>query len=226
MVARARIGVLLAAVAVTGCYDLERLDPGPESYFLLIDDFEDGDDEPSASQFSSWRADPFNADYEHIVVKVIPGGYSEYAFTGEFTFEYPGAKYSGMNLGVTGASLDPVDARVYESFHFSARAEPGDRPFPELTDFYVQLGCSDAPPKGLVKGPFWIQQNVELTSDWQTYELSLDAFSEPNHVPPAIKGGVPACRAVVDSVRLTVAMPLGAGESATGSLSIDDVYFK
>lgn len=227
MVARGPACVLALTLAVGGCYDLERLDPGPETYHLLIDDFEDGDNLPSATEFSDWRAFPFKEEYDRAVeLELTEGNGSDFAYVGDFELRYPvGGGISGISLGISGATRDPVDARVFRKFHFSARLLP-DTPFPEATEFYVQLGCDGAPPLGTLQAPFFVQQNVPRSSDWITLELSLDAFGEPDHDPPKIKGGTPACLAVVDSIRFTVSTYLAPTEVLTFLLFIDDVYFE
>jgi hypothetical protein len=224
VVTRSRASVLAAAVAVAGCYDLERLDPGPESHYLLIDDFEDGDGEPSASHFGTWRAYPFNPDFDVAdPPEVVDGNDSYFALRGEFHFTGNQA-YNGMSLG-PGTTDTPIEARVFESIHLSARFVPEDGPFPQLTDYYVQLGCTDV--RFTNPGPYFIHQNIELTNDWQTLVLPLDSFGEPTDLPPRIKGGPPACLAMVDFVRITVATKPSSGEPPiTGSLYIDDVFFE
>jgi hypothetical protein len=227
-VVRVRASLLVLSVAISGCYDLEHLDPGPKSQYLLIDDFEDRDGYPSASQFGSWRARGFNADNNPDLVQrldvLLADG--DYALLGEFNFIDPGnANNTGVDLGVSDAGSDPVDARVFRSFHFSARGVPAGPPLPTLTRYYVQLGCDGAPARPGWGSPFWIQHNVRLSPDWQAQSLSLDAFAELGSEDPKIEGGAAACLAVVDSVRFNVATVLSDGASVTGSLYIDDVYF-
>jgi hypothetical protein len=202
----------------------------------LIDDFEDGDNVPSASQFGSWRASGFSADNNPELVQALEVVYvtdsvatdSVFAFLGKFKFIYPGSPITtGVNLFVPHATHELLDARVFRSFHFSARFVPeGPQPFPALTRYYVQLGCDGAPGRpGKVK-PFWVQHNVTLTPDWQAQSLSLDAFAELGSEDPKIDGGAQACLAIVDTVRFNVATVLGEGDSVIGSLYIDDVYFE
>lgn len=224
---RGHVTLLAAAVAVAGCYDLERLDPGPESHYLLIDDFEDGNGVPSASQFGSWRAAPFITGYDHPEeLDVLEANDSAYALRAEFRLDYPNSDaYSGVSVGVFDAR-ELLEGRVFQTFHFSARFVPST-PFPDVTEYYVQFGCAGAPHVPGVDGPFWIEHNVDIGPEWQAQSLSVGAFGLPSNVGPLIEGGPPACLAVVDNIRFTVSTKLDAlDEPVSASLYIDDVYFE
>jgi hypothetical protein len=215
---------------------METLDPGPASPYLLIDNFEDTEQDPyklaSAVQFKgAWKGYPFNADNNPNLVESlefvdVDGNTSRYALAGRFRFIDPGNRdFTGVNVGVTDAR-PLLDARFFEAIHLSIRFDQGSTPFPTNTHFYVQLGCDSAPALGTETSPFWVHAGLDnLTNDWKSLRLPISNFSEPQESSGRIAGGAAACLARVDSVRITVATHLALEDPVTGNLYLDDIYF-
>jgi hypothetical protein len=227
MVERTRATYCVALLALAGCYDLERLDPGPERPYLLIDDFEDGDAEPSAPSFENWMALPFKSGDEAstsiaIVDSDLDGGL---ALLGEFVFDDLNGDFTGASLGI-GNARNPLDVRRYRAIHVTWRFQPGPLALPPTTRFYAELQCNAAPPLGDVQSPFWVQLAMPVSSDWKALRLDLAFFNEPTPEQPRIAGGPKACLATVDAIRFTIATSLGTLSPRGGSVYIDDVYFE
>jgi hypothetical protein len=234
VVKRLRCALLLASFGAAGCYDMEKLDEGSTSSYLLIDDFEDAAEDSrglaSAAQFhGSWRGVPFNSDGDpQDGVDFVAGDTSDYALRGRFTFADPGnIDFTGVNVGVSDAR-PLLDARAFEAIHFSIRFDFGGTPFPGITHFYVQLGCDSAPPLGNELGPFWVHEGIDdVSNDWKTMRIFIENFHEPAEQGARIDGGAAACLPRIDSVRFTVATHLTAQDNpVTGTLYLDDVFFE
>jgi hypothetical protein len=227
MVMRARVVVSLAGIALVSCYDLERLDPGPKTPHLLVDDFEDGDAVPRVASFENWKASPFKKGPEattsgDVVESDLDGGF---ALLGEFVFSNPpNSDFTGGSLGI-GNARNPPDVRQYRAIHVTARFQPGAL-LPSNTRFYAELQCNAAPPLGNVQGPFYVQLAMPVTSDWKALRLDLDRFNEPTPEQPLIAGGRPACLATVDAIRFTISTNLAGLTPRGGSFYIDDVSFE
>jgi hypothetical protein len=234
VVGRARTATVVGALALAGCYDMEALDPGPASPYLLIDDFEDAPDDPyklaSAAQFKgAWKAYPFNADNNPGLtesLEFVGGNTGGFALAGRFRFIDPNNQdFTGVNVGVTDAR-PLLDARFFEAIQVSIRFDQGSTPFPTNTHFYVQLGCDSAPALGTETSPFWVHAGLDdVTNDWKTLRVPISNFSEPQESSGRIDGGAAACLARVDSVRITVATHMRLEDPVTGSLYLDDVSF-
>jgi len=231
MVASTRFAASLAVVVLTGCYDLERLDPGPKSPRLVIDDFEDGNLSPEVPGFGTWRVYPFKWEpdpdrpEDDPRLEFVTGLDGGLALAGEFTFKYPGSEvYTGFSIGTAGDPRNPYDVRGYRAMHLTTRFEQGVPPLPGTARIYVQIGCDSAPPLGDVTGPFFVNSFMDFNSDWHT--LELDYFSELISEPKRIDGDASACLAVVDSIRFTVSTTVAPGARAQGTFHIDDVYFE
>jgi hypothetical protein len=223
-----RLAISLSLVLVAGCYDLERLDPGPKSSVLPIDDFEDGDPIPNASFDTWWKALPFNwGQNPPPVPSVAPPGFeSNYALRGTFEWHYPlNHDFTGVSLGVSDARPH-LDVNRYRALHVSARFDPGASEFNGTTRFYADLGCESVPTSGNVTGAYVTQLMDEMSNDWQSFVLELPGFQEPTSDPPHIVGGARTCLADLDGIRFTVGTNLEAGDVVSGTLYIDDVYFE
>ncbi|HEX6275515.1 MAG TPA: hypothetical protein VFZ53_20885 [Polyangiaceae bacterium] len=235
MVRLAYATMLLSALG--GCYDMERLDPGPAHPYLLVDDFEDAADVQdgmlaAATQFrDQWMVKSFNADNNPIQELVtrfefVEGSASEYALLAEVRLIDPGnGRFTGVNVGVSDAS-PLLDARRFEAIHFAIRFDDGGTQFPPLTNFYVQLGCDSAPT--LQGGPpLWVNAGIDnVSNDWQTRHVRMANFREPAEEPYEIDGGAEACLARVDSVRFTLSTIMGGLEPVTGRIYLDDIDFE
>ena len=236
MVTRACGALTLSLVGLAGCYDLERLDPGPRSPYLLVDDFEldpeDTEDDrwlPDVPGFGRWSVLPFKPGpgASHAISIVEPGFDSEYSLLGEFLFADPGnGVFTGASLGIVGPRVQ-LDVRQYRAIHVAASFDSGTTSFPDNTRFYAELTCSSALPLGNVTVPFFVQRSMGLvTSDWKALRLDLDQFVEPSPEEPLIAGGPRACLSAVDAIRFTISTSLGGRPPVGGSFFIDDVYFE
>lgn len=223
----ARVAVSLSLALSAGCYDLERLDPGPKASVLPIDDFEDGDRQPNANFDSWWRALPFNWGLNPPPeIAVAPSGFeSSYALQGTFEFRYPSHEFMGVSLGISDARPH-LDVNRYRALHVTARFDPGASVFNATTRIYADLGCESVPTNDNITGAYVTHVMRDMSADWQSFVLELAGFGEPTSDPPRIVGGPRACLAELDGIRFTVGTNLATDEVVSGTLYIDDVYFE
>ena len=162
----ARIVVIAAAVALGGCYDMSTLDPGTEGGTLLVDDFEDGTEMPSIPNFQSWKIYPFMSG-EGVVSDDLdfdtPGSNDTHALRGDFVFKPVGGVFTGASLGIQSPRV-LLDARKFRALYVSARFDSGGVALPGNARFYADLNCNSAPPLGNVTKPFWVSDNIEVTT--------------------------------------------------------------
>jgi hypothetical protein len=223
MVRIARLAVVLGTLS--GCYDMERLEAAPAPGYLLVDDFEDGDELPNIANFGRWSALPFKpvAGASTGISIVAPGASDMRALLGDFVLADPGGgDVTGASLGII-ASRVPLDVRRFRALYVTARVE-SETPLPGNARVYADLNCNSAPPLGTVTKPFWVTKNMPVATDWR--ELRLEGFEELGTEPARIAGGSEACLAVVDGIRFTVAMSLPDDQPVRVRLFIDDVYFE
>jgi hypothetical protein len=198
----------IALIALAGCYDLERLDPGPENPYLLVDDFEEDDTGSNLHGFGPWTVFPFNwQNSPEPTIEHTRGLTSDGALVGEFVANHPGNdRYTGVSLGIT-STRPLLDVRRYRALHVTTRFIPDAATLPETTRFYGELNCNSAPPVGTVS-ELYVGHVMPVTNDWQQFRLDIEEFSELNTEPPKIAGGPPSCLPLVDGIRFTVSTNL------------------
>ena len=219
------LSMLPALLGTSGCFDVHGADPGP----WVIDDFEDGDLKPADANLGPWTCYTFNPSGGACSVGLDPGNESLYSLFLQFTIVDPpdGLGQQGGAVLQTVLSATPENLARFGEIVFSAKLVSGNPPLLSTTQLRVQLFCSTvAADDGTGPGDLYVIQPVTFTGAWQTFSLAVASFGSPPFLTEHPLGGPTACLQHVDSVQFTVAPLLSDGQSATGRLDVDDVYFQ
>jgi len=217
---------LLLLTTTVGCFDVEQVDPCAGTTPFLVDDFED-DDVLASPPFERWSCSGFNPDGNPQAVNdcgKISRDEENEAFMGDFTLtdvENELQEFTGASLSTS--STRTFDLGCYRAIGLSAKFVPGNPPPP--AKYYVELTCQSATSGG-TPGPYSVIREIDLTSSWLRFPLSLSNFRQPTWQTNALDGGEKACLARVDGVGLLLSTNLGDGDTGSGVLYIDDVLFE
>jgi hypothetical protein len=219
------IATLLLGTLAAGCSDVA---PGNSKPYV-IDDFDDGDILPAASEFDAWTCASFNPDSNRTYeCGQGPGFDSAFSAFLDFTITDPpdGAQQNGGASLLTFANK-PVDFTGFEQIDFSVMLESQTPPLPSSARLYLELGCSTAAgDQGQVPGDLYLFQAVDYGAVWNARELPLADFGPPPWRVEHIAGGAAGCLARVDSIRFTVDADLPDAQIGRGLLRVDDVRLR
>ena len=236
-----KIAGLLAAIAsLSGCFDVTTVNVGDDAGSatssrkngpaLLIDDFEDGNRDPSDTQFWHWQCYSYNSPgtpQANCYVST-PGSYSNYAYSVDF--ELADSKngildYPGMVLQTQ--TMAPVDFSMYANIVFSARLVPRDTPLPEPVTVRISLNCSTVTQTvEPYSGVYSIGNAVQPTSYWQSFKLALSTFIQFDWNKKLVPIDERACSTLVDGIRFEYPAELADGDSTAATFAIDNVYLQ
>ena len=224
-VARAAGTLIGCALAVSGCFDVRMVDPGP----LVIDDFDDGDLAPALASFDSWDCYSFNAPGASIDCDLVQGtDNSPFALYLDFRVDDPTdgkQQHGGAALASWGRA--PVDINPYQDLVFSAMLASGTPALPSDARLYVELGCSSAAGEdGSRPGDFYVLASADYKNYWQPFRIDVTSLGQPPWVVNKIEGGPARCRQLIDSIRFTVDAHLADGQSGQAVLTIDGIYLQ
>ena len=215
----ASLAGLGASLQVLACFDVEQV----EVSGLLIDDFEDGDQEPVSAHFAVWNCYPFQTDAAWPTCEAIaPGFRGGRAEALVFKLEDPPEGVEQSSVGV-GLGLFPpvgtVDLSSWRRLRFMARFEASNPASTDGTRLWIRLPCDtvDHPP-----GPagFSVQHAVEVGRDWSAFAPAWDEFEQPSFQKTPIYP--PDCVRRVDQVEFQIQLIDGQA----GTLTLDDVYLE
>jgi hypothetical protein len=218
----ALFGIAVALVA-TSCFDAPKVDPG----VLMIDNFDEGAF-PVDSTFLPWQCFLFNAD-----------GQQTYSCAYD-TATYDGSKYSLRldfkvadpmnNIGDRGgASLVTYapfglyqDVTDFATLGFDVRVQSGSPALPIGAAINVVLGCSTLAEE-IASNRYVVQNwNIDPSGGWGAGAISFANFGSPPGTGPSVTD----CLRRVDQVAFQVSTGLADGQSAAGTLNIDNIYLK
>lgn len=226
------IGFVLPALALSACFDVQKVDPGKGVF--VISDFEKGDAVPNTDLFDRWFCLTFNPDLGQDPAQTVtcgveehPGDQSQFGLMARFMLhnDAPNVQYAGMSL-LTLADGAAVDFNGYQDLFFNLKVDFGDPP-PPMAQVDVQLGCSSvaAQDPNSNQEYFDLFHTITITapSTWSSFRLPLSTFMQRMDETNLIKGGPKACLALVDNIRFEVNGQFTQGLSGSGTLHIDDV---
>ena len=220
-----RLGLVLAgALALAGCFDLQKIDPGQR----IVDDF--AGPSPTWARFQAWVCDSTTGDEPGTpagdggmamagpvtCAPESPGDGDAYALRAEFQLtdpadgirQHPAAEI--VSQTVPGST---VDLNAFTRLDFFAILS-GTPTVPAGTRVFVELGCSSFPLDPIA----WDMVTADLTGgDWMPVQLPLAEFQLEMSTHNQ------SCLAQVDSIRFLVFPGLGDGESAAGTLQLDTI---
>jgi hypothetical protein len=221
-------GLLLACIL--GCFEVQEVPvdragtarPAP----LLIDDFEDGDPRPSASNIEPWRCATYSPGpgVQPVACGPVAEGYgSSRGYSLWFALSDARDGVDRFPLAVLFAPITlPMDVSLYEELRFSARYA-GDTPLPETAFLEVRLSCfaeNEGPPTSL-------DNAVLLTGVWQRNPLLLANFAQPEWQieEQSERADAALCATGINALSFGIT-GFSDGDAATGTLMVDDVYLR
>ncbi len=224
------MGAILSALALSACFDVQKIDPGKEAF--VISDFEQGQAVANSALFDRWFCITFNPQLGQdpgqtvtCAVEDYPGDQSQFGLMATFALHngLPDAQYAGATL-MTIADDAAVDFNGFQYLSFKLRVEFGGPP-PPTAQVDVQLGCNSVAGQDTNDHQeyFDLFHLIAATPTWSTFQLPLSSFMQRMDETNLFKGGPKACLGLVDSVRFEVNALLMQGQSASGTLHIDDV---
>jgi hypothetical protein len=214
--------LLLAAVSATSCFDVHTVDPG-----WLIDDFDDGKNQPADPNFSPWGCYTFGPDTNENYScghdsDTLDG--SPYSFFLDFTIDET-QEHSGA--GIQTRATAPENFTRFSELVFSAKLESGNPPLPTDAIFYAQIGCSTAlAADGSSPGDLFVTLSIDHDNYWKTFSPKLTDYSVPSWESTQISGGTVGCLERADSFNFYVDAQVPYGQSGMGILHIDDIYLQ
>jgi hypothetical protein len=216
----------LAALATTGCFDVQTFDPGP----YVLDNFDDGDFLPADPIFDPWTCFAFNPDSNKMYRCDHAAGAhgSEYGLFLEFTItDQPNGIQEDGGAGLASFTAKPVDFSHFAEVDFDVSLASGNPALSSDAQLHVELGCSTAPDEdGNVPGDFYVSRGAGYDMDWQSDRLTLNNFAPPAWVNTPIAGGLAGCLSRVDSIRFTVNAEVPDGQMGQGTLRIDNLILR
>jgi hypothetical protein len=218
------VAILPALFGAAGCFGVHQVDHGP----WVIDDFEDGNFQPADPRFGSWFCSTFNPANQSCSFGLDPGDQSTNSLFLETTIVDPpdGTGQNGGALLTTEADT-PADFSSFAEMVFSLKVTSEDPPLPSTAVVYGQLFCNGAQAEGGTMPTYiYLQQNIPFDSDWRSVSLAMSNFGFPDYEGVKVVGGATACLQQVNSITFTLVPVLPDGQSATGRLNIDDIYFQ
>ena len=220
---------LTAVPLLVACFDVENFDVAKASHpRLLIDDFEDGTPTPTSALFASWKCYPFNNELATLSCDIAPGYESNFAYALTFDVTSPSTPSNdgfGAGLGVV-PPVGTVDLSSYETVHFSAKFAVGNPAPPPGTTFEVGMNCNKV-QTGFIRGGFSVTHGFMPTEDWQSFVFARADFAQPKWQPLQMSvENRNRCPTLVDMLNFNVQVTLDPGQSAAGTLTIDNVWLE
>jgi hypothetical protein len=215
---------LLASLAAAACFDVTKVSLPP----LTIDDFEDGDDEPSTDRFQRWTCRAFSSPGDDAGATTEPDGGAPgvacvvqavgdhpHAMTVHFAVDDPpdGVRQLGGAELATNTAMTGIDLGRFKQLVLSAILESGTSALPPGTQLRVEIGCA---LPAMTRTLEQIVPGLVIGSDWATFRLDLANFAPLE----------PACLGQANALRVSVRPGLPDGQSTRGALHVDNVYLQ
>ncbi|HKO95079.1 MAG TPA: hypothetical protein VJU61_28185 [Polyangiaceae bacterium] len=179
---------------------------------VLLDDFEDGDEDPSDARFSTWAPSSSGSPQPTVDSSVEGPGFNS-NFSAHLSWNLPGpADASTSDPGVALETLvagTPLDLSAYTRVVLGHRYEPVGQCTP-AEQLRILFGCAQAT----------CMLSIPVSSTWVPVTLSFTDFSCPEGLSPA------TCLAVTNRVALGPLLELQNGECSSGFLHLDSISFR
>jgi hypothetical protein len=234
VVTRSVVAVALL-LALAGCFDVKKLDPGP-CQPLLIDDFDHDSLAPLVAGWDApWTCDTFNPPQDADAGISAGCGREQPGFQGadalfvQFTVRAPPNLTEDTGAAVSTSTSSPgaaINFTLYKRLIFSAKLESGNPPLTFNTKLFVQLRCRGAALERPMGGAdSYVTIAVDIGAQWATFPTALYNFVQPPTQTNHFNGGAPECLSQVDGISFAVVPPLPTG-AASGKLHVDDIYLE
>jgi hypothetical protein len=220
---RAAASLLLGSLLTVACFDVQQVavdSTGPR--VLEIDDFEDGDQLPSDSTFSTWTCGTYPGPPRISCNASAPGFGGGLAQEARFEIQDPPdgvVDQPGMFMQ-TSHPLGTLDLSSYERMRFSAKLGSDAPSFPGASRLYVRLRCDGVGTSGADPNGYWIETFVQVGSDWSSFTLALAELVRPNYVLSFSRS---ECIAAVESLEFGLHPDIPEGGSMVATLTIDEI---
>jgi hypothetical protein len=231
----ATVAVLGASLGLTACFNVNQIEVTGAAP-LLLDDFEDGDQESSRQEFQGWGCYPWQTGAKQpTCVTTAPGFNSERAEA--FTFEL-GAPLDGAPDTSVGVELGlfpklPEDLRAWTTVKFDAKFQPSASGSAaedlqrgvDGTTLWVRLKCDSVDHSaGSEPGGFQVEHPVHVGVGWSSFTIPWPQFQQPDWQKILVH--VLDCVANVDSlvfVSQLVDLRPDLVDGQSGTLTLDNV---
>jgi hypothetical protein len=229
VVSRAALGVVVAGATFSagGCFNVHSVDPGVH----LIDDFDDGDFQPTDPNFQPWGCYSVNPTTNQNYSCGHDGDTmdgSPYSLYLDFIVTDPmdGTQQHG-GAAVSTSATAPENFALFKQITFSAKLASGNPPLPSAALLYLELHCRTAPATGSSSSDdLLLLTNIDYHSDWSTFSLELNSLVPPPWVSTQFEGGNVSCLERTDSFDFIVDAQLPDGKMGAGVLHVDDIYLR
>jgi hypothetical protein len=222
------LGFLALGTLLIACFDVQQIavsDDQAQTQGLLVDDFEDGDWLPASPLFLHWFCQWGKA--ATCGVSSPGSSYSRNAYA--LTFKLVDQTTDGVPDYPpvwlrTWRSGERLDFTRYENLIFSAKLVPAEGGQDlSSTTVEAELSC---PGEGEASDQIsTISSGVQPGNGWQTYKLRLADFKwRQNWQGPQVDAS--GCLTRTDGVGFKLQPTLLDGETATGTLMVDNVYLR
>jgi hypothetical protein len=229
------VALLGAALTLIACFDVEKVDvTNTTRAKLIIDDFEDGDNVPASTLFGPLSCYAFSSWQSLPTCGVAAGFESNFGYGLNFALEAPPTETSdgiGAGLAIPSA-VGTVDIGSYKSLHLDAKIDSGSNALPSAAVFQPGFACGSVHhPPGTVKGGFTVTHDflvvdvLPLSGQWQSITIALAQFEQPSWQTVRMFDKN-ECLQLVDALFFNVSSPLASGQSAAGTLTIDNVWLE
>lgn len=225
-----KVAVLLSAFAVQACFDVTKIDPGDGGPCapLVVDDFENGNLQPTLGQLGPWQCFTYNPEGQAVSCGVGTDSDGTRSLFVQFDVQDPvdgtaNTGGAGVETYVTG---DTLDLRGYVDLVVGVQLISGTPPLSSSTQLEVSLACNSAPLENAsITGLVNVSQQIAVTigADWTTAHLDLSSFVQPIWMNNRLLGGTSACLAQISGLTFAVTPNLPDGQSAAGTLRIDNL---
>jgi len=221
---RACLGLLLPALVLSGCFDVQHVAADP----VVLDDFDDGNFYPTDPDFDPWQCASFNQAGNDYNCDLAPGNQSLRSLALQATVVDPmdDVKQSGGALLKTTTpwpldftSVTEIDFEYRLAFDFDA---------PTDASLNLEIGCTTAEAEdGSAAGDLFVEMEIPPQSSWTPFQARTDELINPDWPnTKKVKGGAPACLKLADSVRFSVDTALPDGATGGFTLNVDDIVFR
>jgi hypothetical protein len=229
------VSAVFAALMATECFSVQEVNLSKStSPRVVLDDFEDGDLVPTSNLFDTWNCFQFNSEPPAPDCSFVGGADSNLAYSLRFDLKGPTAPSdSGIGAGLSlSRTAGTLDLSAYKNLHVNAKVDSGSPPLPATATFQIGIVCTTV-NHGNGSGP-WLPMVVEdhlifdefkSADDWLSFTIGLHELMPPDWLKTQDPSAAD-CLKVVDEVHFNVSSSFAVNQTATGSMTIDNVWLE
>jgi len=218
------LGVMTLGQLLVGCFDVEQVDvpeakakPAP----LLIDDFDDGDRQPSLESLELWHCFGDNGTAQNL--RADPEKQGAHSTAGRaITFDLvdvTDGKQDYQAVELQARASVPLDLTDYERFVFWAALDA--RATPDALPVRIKLSCDDLGDGAELESP---DQSVPAGGPFRAHSTPMAKFYHPAWIETDYDEA--SCLARVSALSFFLQPEMLDGSRASGRLTVDDAYLQ